>query len=53
MDTERGMGEEEEYYLTDAEIRGRLLRAGFTKIQKKFFATQWFLNHLFVGWKSD
>jgi len=52
MDTERGMGEEEEYFLTDREIKGRLLRAGFTNVQKKYFVTQWFLNHLFVGWKA-
>jgi SAM-dependent methyltransferase len=52
VDTERGMGEEEEFYLTDKEIRDRLLRAGFTNIQKKYFVTQWFLNHLFVGRKA-
>lgn len=52
MDTERGMGEEEEYYLTTREIRGRLTRAGFVSIRKKYFLTQWGLNHLFVGWKN-
>jgi len=51
MDAERGMGEEDEYYLTDREIIDRLTRTGFTHIKKRYFATQWFLNHLFVGCK--
>jgi ubiquinone/menaquinone biosynthesis C-methylase UbiE len=51
MDTERGMDEEEQYYLTDSEIIDRLSQAGFRNIDKKFFVTQWGLNHLFVGWK--
>lgn len=51
MDSERGMHEEEEYYLTDSEIIGRLEKAGFKEIKKKYFMTQWGLNHLFVGWK--
>jgi SAM-dependent methyltransferase len=49
MDTERGMDEEEEYYLTDSEIRGRLRLAGFVNCRKKYFATQWALNHLFIA----
>lgn len=53
MDSERGMHEEEEYYLTDAEIIERLQRAGFVNIKKKYFWTQWDLNHLFVGWKKQ
>jgi SAM-dependent methyltransferase len=52
MDSERGMHEEEEYFLTDSEIITRLRRAGFTDISKKYFVTQWYLNHLFVGWKK-
>ena len=51
MDSERGMHEEEDFYLTDAEIIDRLKRAGFRSIRKKWFFTQWGLNHLFVGWK--
>jgi hypothetical protein len=51
MDSERGMHEEEEYYLNDSEIIERLSRAGFKNIIKKYFLTQWGLNHLFVGWK--
>lgn len=51
MDSERGMGEEEAYYLKDSEIIERLGRAGFKNITKKYFLTQWGLNHLFVGWK--
>ncbi len=51
LDTQRGMEEGEEYYLTDREIRDRLTRAGFRGIRKKYFVTQWCLNHLFVGIK--
>jgi SAM-dependent methyltransferase len=51
MDSERGMHEDEEYFLRDGEILERLGRAGFNNIQKKYFWTQWGLNHLFVGWK--
>ena len=51
MDTERGMHEEEEYFLKDTEIVERLARAGFRNITKKYFATQWGLNHMFIGWK--
>jgi SAM-dependent methyltransferase len=52
MDSERGMEEEESYYLLDREIVARLRRAGFTNLKKKYFWTQWCLNHLWVGWKS-
>lgn len=51
MDTERGMHEEEAYYLDDREIIARLTRAGFCDIRKKYFWTQWGLNHMFIGWK--
>ena len=51
MDTERGMGEEEEYYLLDSEIRARFKKAGFQDVVKKYFWTQWGLNHLLIGWK--
>jgi SAM-dependent methyltransferase len=51
MDTERGMGEEEQYYLLDSEIVSRLSVAGFGKLLKKYFWTQWCLNHLWIGWK--
>ena len=51
VDNERGMHHEEAYYLTDAEITGRMKKAGLKDIKKKYFYTQWFLNHLFVGWK--
>ena len=52
MDSERGMEEDESYYLTDTEIVERMARAGFRNIRKKHFFTQWGLNHLFVGWKK-
>jgi ubiquinone/menaquinone biosynthesis C-methylase UbiE len=52
MDTERGMDEEEEYYLVDNEIIRILTQAGFKRINKKYFLTQWGLNHLFVSWKA-
>ncbi|MBN1846555.1 MAG: class I SAM-dependent methyltransferase [Sedimentisphaerales bacterium] len=50
-DGQRGMQDQEQYYLRDAEIRQRLIRAGFGRIRKHYFATQWCLNHLFVAWK--
>jgi SAM-dependent methyltransferase len=49
LDTQRGMEEGEEYYLTDREIRDRLQRAGFEDVRKKCFVTQWGLNHLFTA----
>jgi SAM-dependent methyltransferase len=52
MDTQRGMAEGEEYYLTDREICDRLTRAGFVRLRKKYFLTQWALNHLFIGEKG-
>ena len=51
VDTERGM-EDEDYYLKDIEITNLLTRAGFNKIEKKYFATQWYLNHQFIAHKS-
>ena len=51
-DSQRGMHEEEAYYLTDTEIIQRLTRARFTDLEKKHFWTQWGLNHLFLGWKK-
>ncbi|MGA2619717.1 MAG: methyltransferase domain-containing protein [Thermoguttaceae bacterium] len=53
MDNERGMHEDEDYYLLDGEILDRLGRAGFGRVRKKYFLTQWGLNHLFVGWKPE
>ena len=52
MDNIRGMSEEESYFLLDPEIYERFTRAGFKRIRKKFFLTQWGLNHLFIGWKE-
>lgn len=51
VDSERGMEEDEAYYLKDMEIIERLARAGFVNISKRYLVTQWNLNHLFVGWK--
>jgi len=53
MDNDRGMQEDERYYLLNHEIRERLNRAGFTNIRKRYFITQWFLNHMFVCWKGQ
>ena len=49
MDTERGMTQGEAYYLTDREILDRLARAGFERPIKRYFWTQWFLNHMFIA----
>lgn len=51
VDSERGMKEDEEYYLTDKKIINILLDSGFKDIKKKYFFTQWGLNHLFVAEK--
>jgi ubiquinone/menaquinone biosynthesis C-methylase UbiE len=51
MDSERGMMEDEKYYLLDDEIMSLLKNARFKNIKKKYFLTQWGLNHLFIGWK--
>ena len=47
----RGMEEGEEYYLTGAEIRQRLARAGFDDVRYHPFVTQWCLNGMYVGRK--
>ncbi len=52
IDSERGMHKEEEYYLKDSEIKKRLKKAGFSGIKKKYFWTQWGLNHLIVALKQ-
>lgn len=51
MDTERGMDDEEAYYLLNREIKVRLTKAGFKNIRLTYFFTQWGLNHLFVAKK--
>lgn len=53
IDSERGMGAEEAYYLTDREIVKRLHSAGFNNLRKKYFWTQWFMNHMFIGFKEN
>lgn len=53
VDSERGMHEHENYYLTDKEIITRLQKARFIKIRKKYFLTQWGLNHMFIAYKSS
>jgi SAM-dependent methyltransferase len=51
IDSERGMSDEEDYYVVRDEIIERLQRVGFRNIERKLFWTQWGLNQLFVGWK--
>lgn len=50
-DCDRGMHEEESYYVTHSEVVQRLQKAKFQNLTKKYFLTQWGLNHLVVGWK--
>lgn len=52
VDSVRGMHDDEDYYLPDREIVERLRRAGFKNIAKKYFWTQWGMNHAFIGWKK-
>ncbi len=47
-----GTKEEEVYYLPDREIINLLKQAGFADIKKKYFWTQWGLNHMFSGAKK-
>jgi len=51
IDNIRGMDETEQYYLLDSEIKKRLEKAGFTNIKKKYFTTQWLLNHILIARK--
>ncbi len=51
IDSERGMEFGEKYYLTDDEIIVLLTKAGFKNIKKKYFGTQWGLNHMFISTK--
>lgn len=53
MDSIRGMQEEEDYYILDMEIRERLSMVGFKDLQKHRFGTQWGLNWVTIGWKTD
>ena len=53
VDSERGMEEGEEYFLTDKYIKSLLTKIGFKKIRRKYFITQWGLNHLFKGNKIE
>ena len=50
-DLEMGM-DDDDYYVTEAEVLDRLKKAGFTEIRKRSFTTQWWLNRLYVGWKE-
>lgn len=52
LDNERGMDEEEHYFVTPQEIRERLLGAGFRLGPAPWFWTQWWLNRLYVGYKD-
>lgn len=52
VDSTRGMHHEEAFYLPDSVIVASLSKAGFKDIKKKYFFTQWGMNHLFVGWKK-
>jgi SAM-dependent methyltransferase len=52
MDTERGMREDESYFLAYTQIKGLLGTTGFRFLKHKRFITQWGLNSLFVGIKD-
>ncbi len=51
MDGERGMHEDEDFFVPNREIAERLGRAGFTGSELHYFGTQWGLNHLMIGTK--
>lgn len=50
-DNIRGMAAGEAYYITGREIRDRLKRAGFERVTYHPFATQWWLNGMYIGRK--
>lgn len=50
-DNIRGMKVGEKYYLTDSEIKKLLKDVGFKNVKKKYFVTQWGLNHMFIAEK--
>ncbi|MGV8025798.1 MAG: class I SAM-dependent methyltransferase [Anaerolineaceae bacterium] len=52
MDSERGMAEGENYFVLDKEIKECLNHSGFTDLQRHYFPTQWWLNHLWIGCKE-
>ena len=49
MDTERGMHEDEEYFVRDRVIVEHLAAGGFRDVRKRSFVTQWGLNHLLTA----
>ncbi len=51
MDGERGMSDEEAFFLPDSEIVRLLSAAGFREVRRKLFGTQWGLNHMFIAVK--
>lgn len=51
VDTERGMEEDEQYYLRYQEIIDLLQEVGFRNISIELFLTQWGLNGMIIGWK--
>lgn len=52
MDSDRGMVEGESYFVLDKEIITCLTKAGFKNLQRYYFSTQWWLNHLWIGIKE-
>jgi SAM-dependent methyltransferase len=52
VDTIRGMHEDEDICIKEIDILTDLGNAGFKRVTKKYFFTQWALNHLYVGWKE-
>jgi len=51
VDDERGMHEDESFFVANSEIVARLRRAGFRGISRRRFWTQWGLNGVVEGWK--
>jgi SAM-dependent methyltransferase len=47
----RSSEQDDELFCTDHDVVGVLERVGFCDVAKKYFITQWCLNHEFVGWK--
>ena len=53
MDNDRGMVEGESFFVLDKEIVTCLTKIGFKNLERRYFTTQWRLNHLWVGYKES
>ncbi len=53
MDNQRGMDDEEDYFIRLKEIRRLLKQVGFVRLKRRSFVSQWGMNGLFMGCKAE